>query len=93
MRTTQKTLVLLAMLVCIVAALVVCASASDTEFDYTGVAGVKKYVNQPGYDDIYYSKVEGQTTIYGNWLQVATNETSKKNNNGDGAYNALGDIH
>lgn len=97
MRKTTKTLWLLAVLVCLVAALAVCASASDTEYDYTGVAGVKEYVEESGYDDIYYSKTEGylwwQTTTYGNWLQVATSSSSNKKDNGDGAYNALGDLH
>ncbi|MBO5279934.1 MAG: hypothetical protein J6B55_01810 [Clostridia bacterium] len=97
MKRNTKTLLFLVTLVCVVAAFAVCAFASDTAFDYTGVAGVTTYVDQPGYDDIYYSKTEGfwfwQTTTYGNWIQVATSSSSNKKDNGDGAYNAHGDLH
>ena len=97
MRRTTKTLLLLAMLACIVAALAVCVCASDQAYDYTGVAGVTTYVDESGYDDIYYSKTTGfwlwETTTYANWLQVATGNSSSKKDNGDGAYNALGDLH
>ena len=85
------------MLACIVAALAVCVCASDQAYDYTGVAGVTTYVDESGYDDIYYSKTTGfwlwETTTYANWLQVATGNSSSKKDNGDGAYNALGDLH
>ena len=97
MKRNTKTLLFLVTLVCVLAAFAVCAFASDTAFDYTGVAGVTTYVDQPGYDDIYYSKTEGfwfwETTTYGNWIQVATSSSSNKKDNGDGAYNAHGDLH
>ncbi len=98
MKKTLKTLLFLATLACIVAVFTVCAFASDTPFDYTGVAHVTEYVDKPGYNDIYYSKTEGflwwQTTTYGNWVQVATGSSSaKKDGNSDGAYNTLSDLH
>ncbi len=96
MKKIMKVLLFIVTLTCIVAAFAVCAFATDTAYDYTGVAGVTTYVDDSGYDDIYYSKTEGflwwQTTTYANWLQVAT-PSKAVDGNSDSAYNALGDLH